>query len=57
MTCGVRGIDQEAKLLAARAEERLTRGFGSGTSRQGRCRQERGVEVDRAGTARTAGET
>ena len=43
--CGVRGIGQVAKLLAARAEVRLTRAFGSGTVRQGRCRRERGVEV------------
>ena len=33
--CGVRGIGQVAKLLAARAEVRLTRAFGSGTVRQG----------------------
>ena len=45
LTCGVRGIGQAAKLLAARAEVRWTRAFGSGTVRQGRCRQERGVEV------------
>ena len=34
-----------AKLLAARAEVRLTRACESGTVRQGRCRRERGVEV------------
>ena len=45
ISCGVRGIGQVAKLLAARAEVRFTRAFGSGTVRQGRCRQERGVEV------------
>ena len=28
ITCGVRGIGQAAKLLAARAEVRLTRAFG-----------------------------
>ena len=43
--CGVRGIGQVAKLLAARAEVRLTRAFGSGTVWQGRSRRERGVEV------------
>ena len=41
----MRGIGQVAKFLAARAEVRLTRAFGSGTVRQGRCRRERGVEV------------
>ena len=41
----MRGIGQEAKLLATRAEVRLTRAFGAGTVRQGRCRRERGVEV------------
>ena len=45
ITCGVRGIGQVPKLLAARAELRLVRAFGSGTVRQGRCRRERGVEV------------
>ena len=43
--CGVRGIGQVAKLLAARAEVHWTRAFGSGTVRQGRCRRERGVKV------------
>ena len=38
-------IGQVAKLLAARAEVRLTRALGSGTVRQGKCRRERGVEV------------
>ena len=38
-------MGQVAKLLAARAEVRLTRAFGLGTVRQGRCRRERGVEV------------
>ena len=42
--CGVRGIGQVAKLLAARAEVRLTRAFGSGTVRQGRGIQVRSVE-------------
>ena len=45
ITCGVRGIGQVTKLLAARAEVRLTRAFGSGTVRQGSSRQERSVEV------------
>ena len=45
VTCGVRGIGQGAKLLAPRAEVRLTRAFGSGTVRQARCRRKRGVEV------------
>ena len=48
MTCGMRGIGQVAKLLAARAEVRLTRAFGSGEVRQGnRGRQSRegGLEV------------
>ena len=41
----MRGVGKVAKLLGARAEVRLTRAFGSGTVRQGRCRRERGVEV------------
>ena len=41
----MRGIGQVAKLSAGRAEVRLTRAFGSGTVRQGRCRKERGVEM------------
>ena len=48
ITCGVRGIGPVAKLPAARAEVRLTRTFGSGTVRQGRCRRqgrEGGLEV------------
>ena len=45
MTCGVRRVGQVARLLDAHAEVRLTRAFGSGTVRQGRCRQERSVEV------------
>ena len=45
IACGVRGIGQVAKLLVTRAEVRLTRAFGSGTVRQGRCRRKRGVEV------------
>ena len=48
ITCGVRGIGQVANLPAARAEVRLTRAFGSGTVRQGRCRcqgLEGGLEV------------
>ena len=48
LNCGVRGIGQVARLSAARAEVRLTRAFGSGTVRQGRCRRqswEGGLEV------------
>ena len=41
----MRGISQVAKLPATRAEVRLTRAFGSGTVRQGRCRREGGLEV------------
>ncbi len=48
--CGVRGIDQVAKLLAARAEVRLTRAFESGEVRRRLWSQS-----DRAGTAKTAG--
>ena len=39
------GSAKVARLLGAHAEVRLTRAFGSGTVRQGRCRQERSVEV------------
>ena len=35
VVCGVRGICQKDKLLATRAEVRLTRAFGSGEARQG----------------------
>ena len=48
ITCGVRGIGQVATLLAARAEVRLTRAFGSGRARQGsrgRHSREVGLEV------------
>ena len=44
-SCGVRWIGQVAKLLDARADVRLTRAFGSGRARRGRCGRERGVEV------------
>ena len=39
------GIGQVAKLLAARAEVRLTCAFRSGTVRRRRCRRECGLEV------------
>ena len=39
------GSARKPNFPAARAEVRLTRAFGSGTVRQGRCRRERGVEV------------
>ena len=45
ITCGVRGIGQEAKLLGARAEVRLTGAFGSGKARQRLCGRECGVEM------------
>ena len=48
ITCGVRGIGQAAKLLGARADERLTRAFGLGKARRRRCGRERrecGLEV------------
>ena len=48
MTCGVRGIGQVAKLLAARAEVRLTCAFGSGEVLQGtrgRRSREGGLDV------------
>ena len=46
--CGVRVIGQVAKLLAARAEVRLTRAFGSGTVRQGSrgCRSQSARKAD-----------
>ena len=59
ITCGVRGIGQVGRLLGARAEVCLTRGFGSETVRQGsrgRRSREGGLEMT-AGTPGTADET
>ena len=50
-TCVVRGVGQLAKLLAARAEFRLTRAFGSGTIRQG-SRGRRSRESDLEATVK-----
>ena len=43
-TCVCICLGQEAKLLGARAEARLTRASGSGKARRRRCGRERGVE-------------